>query len=58
MCCTQVDELEAAAAKFKQADRSDEVAAAEARIKSLQGVLQRRDDAVRDLRDRVDTLNR
>ena len=50
----QVDELEAAVRSAKAADHSLEVQAAESRVRSLQGSLSRKEDTLRELRERMD----
>ena len=49
----QVDELEAAVRSAKAADHSLEVQAAESRVRSLQGSLSRKEDTLRELRERM-----
>ena len=53
-CPQQVDELEAAVKTAKLADHSIEVQAAESRIRSLQGSLSRKDDAIREMKERTE----
>ena len=49
-----MDELEAAVRSAKAADHSLEVQAAESRVRSLQGSLSRKEDTLRELRERMD----
>lgn len=49
-----MDELEAAVCSAKAADHSAEVQAAESRVRSLQGSLSRKEDTIRELRERMD----
>ena len=49
-----MDDLEAAVHAAKAADHSAEVQAAESRVRSLQGSLSRKEDAIRELRERMD----
>ena len=50
----QVDTLEAAVRAAKAADHSIEVQAAESRARSLQASLSRKEDTIRELRERMD----
>ena len=50
----QVDDLEAAVRAVKAADHTIEVQAAESRARSLQGSLSRKEDTIRELRERMD----
>lgn len=50
----QVDDLEASVRAAKAADNSIEVQAAESRARSLQGSLSRKEDTIRELRERTD----
>lgn len=54
----QVDDLEAALRAAKAADHSIEVQAAESRARSLQGSLSRKEDTIRELRERMDQARR
>lgn len=52
--CQQVDELESAVRAAKLADHSIEVQTAESRIRSLQGSLSRKDDTIREMKERTE----
>ncbi len=49
-----MDDLEAAVRAARAADHSTEVQAAESRVRSLQGSLSRKEDTIRELKERME----
>ena len=56
--CLQLEEAQSALQQAKATDRSEELAAAEARARALQTSLHRKEGVVRDLHERVHSLTR